>query len=394
MYDLEKITKILFIFAWVFLIGVVGVAGIVSAETNVCCEKTLSGLFCQNVLESKCVPNSRAVPTSCESTSYCKQGYCFDSVEGTCSTNSPQLLCTNNSGKWFDDPNANIPQCKKGCCILGENANFVTSQQCSKMSERYGLKADFKAEIATEFSCLVLSKSREEGACVFESEFTKTCTFGTRGECNAKSTEESVSNNQFFKDFLCTSEQLNTNCQKSEQTTCLEGKDGVYFVDSCGNPANIYDASKINDKNYWEKVVPKSESCTAGGKNCGNCDYLGGSICAEAERGEKATYGDFICKDVTCYETYDGQDYINGESWCVYDNGKPDDDRVGSRHYRHACFMGEEIVEPCADLRQEVCVEDSIEDFSQAGCVANLWEDCLIQERKNDFSRKRKIASG
>ena len=356
----------------------------VSAQASVttCCERTIAGAYCQNVPSTQCDENYLSSPTSCDSTSFCQLGTCYDSDEGLCMENTPKKACEEANGLWTSEENP--PQCGLGCCILGEQAAFTTLQRCKKLAGNYGLQSDFREDIQDEISCVAIANAQDVGACVFESEFTKTCTFGTRGECNAKVAKESTSNNQFFEDFLCTSEQLNTNCQKTEQTTCLEGKDGVYFVDSCGNPANIYDASKINDKNYWEKVVPKSESCTADGKNCGNCDYLEGSICAEAERGEKATYGDFICKDVNCYETYDGQDYINGESWCIYDNNKPDDDRVGSRHYRHACFMGEEIVEPCADLRQEVCVEDSIEDFSQAGCVVNLWEDCLLQKRKND----------
>jgi hypothetical protein len=33
-------------------------------------------------------------------------------------------------------------------------------------------------------------------------------------------------------------------CGKTTNTVCVEGKDEVYFVDSCGNVANIYDASK------------------------------------------------------------------------------------------------------------------------------------------------------
>ena len=41
----------------------------------------------------------------------------------------------------------------------------------------------------------------------------------------------------------------------TKETTCIEGKDEVYFKDSCGNIANIYDSSKINDKGYWNKVI-------------------------------------------------------------------------------------------------------------------------------------------
>src|SRR3990172_3768011 len=36
-----------------------------------------------------------------------------------------------------------------------------------------------------------------------------------------------------------------------QRTKCVEGKNEVYFVDSCENIANIYDAEKINDVAYW-----------------------------------------------------------------------------------------------------------------------------------------------
>ena len=46
--------------------------------------------------------------------------------------------------------------------------------------------------------------------------------------------------------------------------------------------------------------------------------------------------------------------------------------------------MGEEIVEPCADYRQETCVQDDIDGFSQAGCVVNRWQDCILQNSSRD----------
>ena len=60
-----------------------------------CCEKTNSGFWCQDVdKESECDTSVRASnpPTSCEATYYCKLGTCFDSQEGTCTGNTPQIL--------------------------------------------------------------------------------------------------------------------------------------------------------------------------------------------------------------------------------------------------------------------------------------------------------------
>ena len=71
----------------------------------------------------------------------------------------------------------------------------------------------------------------------------------------------------------------------------------------------------------------------------------------------------------------------NGESWCEYE-GKIGDGRdvVGSRHVKHICFMGEERIEPCADYRQEICVQSDTtlengKTFSEAACRINNWRN-------------------
>jgi len=48
------------------------------------------------------------------------------------------------------------------------------------------------------------------------------------------------------------------------------------------------------------------------------------------------------------------------------------------------CYNGEVTVEPCADFRQEVCVESEIGDYSVAACKANAWEDCYVQDNEED----------
>ena len=381
--------KLIFMLAFIFLVLTFSSFSLAQLAVTTCCEKTLNGAFCQNVDLIQCDSKYLSSPTSCDSTSYCQLGVCYDSDEGLCMERVPKKACEEANGLWTADENP--PQCDLGCCIVGEQAAFTTLQRCKKIAGQYGLQADFRPGVSDEISCIGIANAQDLGACVFESEFTRTCKFGTRSECDVTKLPKLTNNTevQFFKDYLCTAEELNTNCQKTTKTTCIEGKDGVYFIDSCGNRANIYDSSKVNDVKYWTKIVPKSEACSSTSKNCGNCDYLGGSICARASQGQKPSYGDFICRDINCYDTSNKKDYKNGESWCFYDNGKSNDDRVGSRNYRHICFMGEEIVEPCEDLRGEFCIEDSIEgddgeSFSQAGCVINKWSDCLIQSRKVD----------
>jgi len=400
----QIVTLVVSIFAFAYLIA--DVSKVVAAQEQVtyCCEKTKSGAWCQNELQENCDPAYSSAPTSCDAFSPCKPGCCYDSSEGTCAENTVRRVCDESNGTWTESPScdpAQVPQCAKGCCILGNEASLTTLVRCKKLASYYGLGVDFRSNIQSEPECIATAQAADTGACVFEKEFEKTCKFTTRQECKAMTGNESA----FHKDYLCTAEELGTNCAMQDKTTCVEGKDEVYFVDTCGNIANIYDASKVKDKEYWRKVVKKEDSCGATSNNarsttCGNCNYYLGSMCGSARRGIEPTpqYGDNICRDLNCYNTYNGKDYKHGESWCVYDasigNGT---DVVGSRHWKHYCYMGEEKVEPCSDYREQICVQDVItsnetsEVFNVAACRANDWRSCIDYntiEDKEDAKKK------
>src|SRR3989338_8570544 len=384
-------------FAFAFLVALatpnedVGIAK--AQEASVCCEKTTSGAWCQNAPESDCDTSNglRTTPSSCEATSFCKLGCCYDSNEGTCAENTPEIVCSDAQGAWSDSAECSIPQCDLGCCVISTQAAFVSLVRCKKLSAFYGVDTDFRSDIQSEDACIEIAQSQDRGACVYEEDFTNTCKFSTSQDCTE-------TNSTFYKDKLCTAEELGTDCGPTTKTICAEGSDEVYFVDTCGNPANIYDSAKTNDDDYWTNVFAKSESCgststtgNADSASCGNCDYLAGSICSKSEfGGAKATYGDYVCKDLNCKDTSLGKDMKHGETWCAYDSETGDGkDAVGSRHYRHVCVSGEETTEPCDDFRQQVCIQDSIEtstgeSFSQAGCRSNRWQDCIAQIEQED----------
>ena len=360
---------------------------------NVCCEKTTSGAWCQNTLEENCAAGFRQTPTSCDATSFCKSGVCYDSQEGLCMENTPQKVCNDANGTWIDDSLGGVPQCNLGCCVLGTQASFVTLTRCKRLSGLFGLETNFRNDIGDEASCIAIAASQDQGACVYEIDYQRTCKFTTRSECLKTQTgEEQTSSAEFFKDYLCSAEELATNCGPSTKTTCVKGKDEVYFLDTCGNPANIYDALKISDKSYWKTVIDKSQSCnygsddgSAGSSSCGNCDYFQGSICSKGS----ASYGNYVCQDLNCYNTKNGNNYKNGESWCIYDcNVGEGADAVGSRHFRHVCIAGEETIEPCADFRNEICIQANIEsggiEFTEAACRVNRWQDCIDQDEEDD----------
>jgi hypothetical protein len=385
----KRIVISLLIICLIFFILVSVIKSVNSADNswpafNVCCEKTNSGAWCQNDVEGNCKKGYKISQTNCESTSFCKKGCCVDTNEGLCMENTPGRVCSDTNGTWFGDPICNIEQCNLGCCILGDQAAYVTLTRCKKLSGFYGLLTDFRRDVADEVSCIALANSQDKGACVYESESVKTCKMTTRGQCLNK--ENITTEPDFYKDYLCTADELGTDCGPTSDTICVEGREEVYFKDSCGNPANIYDANMIGNKNYWGKIVSKAESCGSGSSNgnansgtCGNCDYFKGSICGDG----KATSGNKICKNLSCGS------YQNGESWCEYQgNTGKGADAVGTRQFRHLCINGEELIEACHDDRGKYCYQESVnlngKNFSESNCIANRWGDCVDQKEETD----------
>lgn len=369
----------------IFLIGLVN-----AVEQTVCCEKTTSGLYCQQTLPAQCAPGSKQAPTSCASTSFCKPGVCYGTAEGNCMENTPQVACTAQNASWSETLPA---QCALGCCVLGDQAAFVSLPRCKRLSSFFGIPVNYNRGITNEVQCVLSLQNQDKGACVYEQEFEKTCRFTTRALC--ASGVNTTGQGTFYKDTLCTAPALATNCAKTQKTTCVDGKDDVYFVDSCGNVANVYDAGRANDVEYWTNVKTPEQSCNpaqanAGSKTCGNCDYLQGSICRKASKADNPVMGDNICQSLNCPSTSNGKSYKHGESWCVNtDAGKTSVSKnsVGSRFYKHLCINGEEKVEACAEYRQEECISDviktSVGEFSQAACRVNRWQDCTTQTDKD-----------
>ena len=349
---------------------------------------------CNDECSTDCIENRR------ENTEICKLGTCIDPSEGTCSANVPQLACQESGGNWFEKEPA---QCTPGCCLIGGNANFITQNSCNVLIDRSGIEGEWR-EVENELECLLIADNQDEGACVLDELPGEgfNCEFVTKSECLGM-------DGQFYSNQLCTNPELGTICEKTEETTCVPDKDQVYYKDSCGNTANIYDYDKKNNDEYWSFVVSKNESCSLEGNQaeCGNCDYLQGSVCGEwvEDSGDdEPLLGEYVCRDLSCIDEW-GQERKNGESWCAFDSrigpdswpkgdnekGKEKNDRrstdlPGSRHYRQLCTDGEVRTDPCQDYRNEICVENRDEEigFSSSACRLNTWQVCLNTNSDKD----------
>src|SRR3989344_884223 len=355
-------------------------------ESLWCCEKTTEGAWCQNAPESDCNLDYDKVPTSCEASAYCKLGWCYDSKEGTCLPNVPQRVCNEAGGVWKIGTEEPV-QCTLGCCVIGDQAAFVTQTRCKKLSADYGLETNFRSDINTEVACLETVTSEVKGACVYEREFETTCRMTTQKERKELGTA-SQAEASFHAAYLCSAEDLATNCGPTEKTTCIEERDEVYFLDSCGNLANIYDATKVSDKEYWARIKPKSESCdydqnNANDAKCGNCDYYFGSTCKTYEKSKDKTnpaIGNNICRDLSC--KWEGKAYQHGETWCQSNSNEGN--VPGKEDFRLVCYNNDVTIEACDAFRQQKCVQSETNGFKFARCVQILWQDCISQTSQQD----------
>lgn len=344
---LEITLIILSIFAFSYLIGG-NIKEIDAQEAGfACCEQTKSGAICEYNVSSECDTNYKMTPTECEATDYCHPGCCFSTNTGYCDLRAVQRGC--EEGKWSGDEFCRIQECQEGCCVLGDQTEFVTERTCEVLSGGEFFKdipMDFRPDITSEVECRFITDSDKKGACIIETDEVRDCIYMSFEECYSRTYDRG----SFFEGTFCSNPELKTNCTAKDHKGCLGGIEDVYWFDSCNNPEDIAD----------------------------DCSIFDGTFCGVENN--KA-----ICKDIDCI--VDGTKRKNGESWCEYD-GKIGDgkDPAGSRHFRHVCYMGEERLEPCSDFRNELCVqEDTIledgDDFSQAACRVNRWRTCLNYNR-------------
>lgn len=368
--------------------------GLVSAQEGLwTCIENVNGTLCQEYPSEICKPESeggictsQCIPSRRENTQECKLGTCFNPAEGTCAAQSPKFACESSNGVWSEQEPA---QCTPGCCLIGGNANYIPQQACNVLENRLGIEGEWQ-EVGNELECLVLGQQQEEGACVLgEAEpGLFDCKFTSKAECLSRGGE-------FNSGLLCTNPGLNTICQRTKETSCFSDKDEVYFIDTCGNKANIYDTNKKSNDDYWARVFKKNETCSLDGdlgnqEACGNCDYITGTLCGTpGEDDEQPLDGEYVCRDLSCVDEW-GDERKNGESWCAFDSqiGIDNDgegnkgrsvDLPGSRHYRQVCSDGEVRTEACADFRNEICQESRDDEigFSSAACRINRWQQCI-----------------
>jgi hypothetical protein len=435
IYKMKKRNLIFGILLFLFIAINFSLMQNVFAQGSTVCAVHSSEGICQDVDLSGVSPGSETYTTSCtQGPGECAIGTCVDTNLGTCLASSRAACDPTIGGEFYDTSPTNTPACNDGCCIVGTGGSVTTRAHCEKLGLDFPGASNFIEGITNDLECTVTAAPTLEGACVYDTATGKTCSFETQEDCSTRI--ETNPGTAFHPNWLCTNENLQNegvNCQETHFTTCVSGKDPVYFKDSCGNPANIYDATIWNtdrERNYWNYVagtndVSLPEIATPGSTTNGYCDYPR-STCAQYDRsidigGAPQSPGDYICRDLSCkagpfvQEFYDkyNRNPVNGETWCArtdinnpakitFGNNSGLTDETGgsatlvsslgknqslpgSRDFRLGCNNGRVTIEMCADYRNKVCGQNQNSNgVFQSGCVLNNWATCYIQSTSQD----------
>ncbi len=403
-----------------------------AGQSTVCAQYTKYGASCQNVPADQADTSNgyQIWQSSCQSTDICQKGICVSSQGGSCTPNSPQATCNSSGGGiWYSSSNpsdvSTVPICQSGCCFIGDQVSFTTQARCKSFSTSYGINTTFDKSINDPLVCAASAYPQAKGACVYDPSNGRTCKFTTRQDC------KKISSSTFRQDFLCTNPDLGTNCAIQQKTTCIKTSSSVYFTDSCGNQANIYNANKINDIKYWSYVadseIGKQNGVTVDigdGSNTesstnGYCSYSNESICRPYDKNidtAAPTYGNNICRSVNCnsptnlwgqlFKSTYGRTPANGESWCGletatsvsltkgnqgasgdFSNYNKAGNVPGSTEVLFTCTNGQitNQLEPDGPYRNKICVQNVTSNGRvSAGFIANRWADCFIQNSSKE----------
>lgn len=364
-----------------------------------CCLRSTTNEYCVNesdgASQANCVEGSW-LSQNCGSVDVCaNRGCCF--VGGSCDDNSPQIRCTSNSGDFtLNTECRNAQSCRNVCCQLPLGYRYMGESDCTSEG---GTALDDPAD---EPSCRALN---------YGVDANRVCCVSGNGTCVRELSEDcDASGGSPRPGFYCRDVlDCNPACVGRHHTGPGQVGDEVnrvYWYDSCGNQEDLVDPSDPRSAFDAVGLQPFNGDCNADPSTA--VDF--------------SSNGQFVCANMTCTHVWDNpytdenHDGIltndnafgfgsirptsndhrmfryNKESWCEYQQAKvgPGLDLPGTRHYKHYCDRGKEMVETAGVGREQICTEQLVEKnkiaenghnltftMSQVNWIQNDADSCL-----------------
>jgi len=332
---------------WIYLFVVIFLVSYVCAEENGCCPLTFAGDSCRYTSESNCAEGFVA-NVLCEESDVCSTGCCVSS--NGCFDGAGEYTCSLNSGNFFEAVECStLEACEMTCCKVGSDYNFVEYGECRSLMDEYGEIVEIISANSEE-ECEELEDAEEKGCCVTSEE----CSYVTQEDCGASNYDAEgfgFFNGEYCADvasYLTDHDYASAEYCACETTgnVCSEDLMDVVETDSCGNYGKV-----VEECDFPEELCIED----------GNGAYCGTGECSFA-----------LPSKLVPYNPLWENDFINGESRCLYEGPAGNyQDLPGSRHYVVRCLVGELVLEPCDDFREQVCVDNYIFDIDYADCETN-----------------------
>ncbi|MFH1290282.1 MAG: hypothetical protein ABIH92_02625, partial [Nanoarchaeota archaeon] len=206
------------VFATTHLAGVViadDISDILRGDADVyTCIETVDGSVCQHFQEAVCDVICRGDCVRGERTSVpdCEAGVCIDDDEGICSAGATRRNCDERGGRFVEGAMTDVAECNRHCCILGNEAQFVTEDRCRILSRELGIETNFDTSFFSADLCSMFAKQEELGACTWPSveEGKFECKFTSLSTC----LQTIGSQADFHDGLLCSNDALDSICEK------------------------------------------------------------------------------------------------------------------------------------------------------------------------------------
>ncbi len=251
-----------------------------------CCEKSKTGLLCQETWKSSCATGFHS-GQACSKLSQCKPQTCIY-PDGPCMAQKTAAECKAEGGTPDSNPIESIAICQKGCCGIAKGiiAKVMQKKECTELAILLGYKkedTEFDSSITNQNECFIKYDTTSKGCCVIGG---GQCLYGVRSECSSQGGNFVPLNDptKFCKDV--------TGCAVTPHKYCGCGKlpntgFDIYWFDSQGNQEERVGSLDSESCNNIDREKSITDS------NDGNCDYPVG-ICMEEENEQ------VYCKDTSC----------------------------------------------------------------------------------------------
>src|SRR3989344_4968756 len=151
----KALFQILIMLSSIFSVYLLNTRPVSAQSSNICCERTQSGEYCQYTSRDQCDTRFGTFPGRCNQAAFCRPVCCIDTSNGECYNNVGISSCASTVNRTYVDGScSSVQECRQGCCKVGGQCFLDSERGCASDGRRRGIESVFDAGITTESSCV------------------------------------------------------------------------------------------------------------------------------------------------------------------------------------------------------------------------------------------------